>query len=99
MASLYLDRRGLEGRADGDTISLYEGGEFQRRLPLHMIDRLVISAPSSVSTTLLVRCAAHNIAVVLFDPRWPANQVMLAGGASQDGRRRVAQYRAYLDPG
>jgi CRISPR-associated protein Cas1 len=98
MATLYLDRRGLEACVDEETISLYESGALQRRLPLQMINRLVISAPLSISTTLLLRCVARDIAVIVFDPHHPSGQALLVRGPSSDGRRRIAQYRAYLDP-
>ena len=51
MSTLYLDRKGLELRADGNAMALYESGERIRTVPLSLLDRVVIRAEALIRLT------------------------------------------------
>jgi len=99
MATLYLDRKGLNVRLDGGSLTVYLDGALERRIPLNHIDRLVVTASTSLSTPLLVALASRGAAVVLMDMRRPSQAAILASPAGLDAARRVAQYRVFSDPG
>ncbi|MCS6953258.1 MAG: CRISPR-associated endonuclease Cas1 [Bryobacterales bacterium] len=97
MATLYLDRSGLELREDSDCVAVYEGGHKRRSVPLRMLERVVILGNVQLSSRLLARLAARQIGVIVLDRRRGEARtasLWLGGG---DARRRLAQYRAYQD--
>ena len=42
MSSLYLDRKNLGIKLDGQTLALYEEGVKKGTVPLHLLDRIVL---------------------------------------------------------
>ncbi|EQD76958.1 CRISPR-associated protein Cas1, partial [mine drainage metagenome] len=50
MTTLYLDRKGLELRPDGEALALYEGGSRVRSIPLALLDRVVIRAETMLTS-------------------------------------------------
>jgi hypothetical protein len=42
MSSLYLDRKNLGIRLDGQTLALYEDGVKKGTVPLHLLERVVL---------------------------------------------------------
>lgn len=99
MATLYLDRSGIELRDEGASIAIYAGGERRRSLPLNLLDRIVIIGNTALSSRLLARLAARNIGLVLVDRRTGGSRVSAVWLGGGDAERRLAQYRAYHDPG
>ncbi len=99
MATLYLDRSGIELRDEGASIAIYAGGERRRSLPLNLLDRIVIFGNTALSSRLLARLAARNIGVVIVDRRTGAARVSVAWLGGGDAERRLAQYRAHQDSG
>jgi CRISPR-associated protein Cas1 len=97
MATLYLDRSGLELRDDGDSLAVYESGAKRRSVPLRMLDRVVIQGNVQLSSRLLARLSARNVGLIVIDRRRgeaAAATTWLGGG---DAQRRLAQYAAYRD--
>jgi CRISPR-associated protein Cas1 len=97
MATLYLDRSGVELRDEGASVAIYVGGERQRSLPLNLLDRIVIFGNTVLSSRLLARLAARNIGVAIVDRRTGDSRVSTVWLGGGDAARRLAQYRAYQD--
>lgn len=95
MATLYLDRSGIELRPQGRALGIYEDERYCRSIPLSLLDRVVISAPATLTSGLLAWLARHGVALVVLG-RTEGHAAFLLGGPLGDATRRVAQYRAYL---
>ncbi len=97
MATLYLDRSGLELREEGESLAIYESGRKRRSVPLLLLERIVIQGNVQLGSRLLARLSARNVGLIVIDRRRgeaAAATTWLGGG---DARRRLAQYRAYFD--
>lgn len=97
MPSLYIDRRGLDLRYEHGTLVIFQNHTRLRALPLLLFDRLVITAPVSLSSTLLEHLALRGISVLVL-PLRSAVACHLLGFPSPDAARRLAQSRAAFDP-
>lgn len=97
MATLYLDRSGLELREDGDSLAVYESGEKRRSVPLLLLDRVVVQGNVRLSSRLLARLSARGVGLIVIDRRRGAARTWTTWLGGGDARRRVAQYRAYCD--
>lgn len=95
MATLYLDRSGLELREDGDSLAVYESGEKRRSVPLLMLDRVVIQGNVQLSSRLLARLSARGVGLIVIERRRGLARAWTTWLGGGDARRRVAQYRAY----
>lgn len=98
MAALYLDHGGIELREEAGALIVYEAGVRQRSIPLILVDRVVVMANMRLDTRVLRRLGEKRIPLVVVDPRDTARSAALYPRFSPDASRRVAQYRAYLDP-
>lgn len=99
MAILYLDRRDLELRADGERLALYEGGVRASAIPAAQVERVVVSARARLDTGVLGMLAMHGAGISVFSPRHPERAVRLVGTGHNDAGRRIAQYARSLDDG
>jgi hypothetical protein len=97
MATLYLDRSGLELREDGDSLAVYENGERRRSVPLLLLERVVIQGNVRLSSRLLARLAGRDVGLVVIGRRHGAARVSATWLGGGDAGRRLAQYRAYCD--
>lgn len=95
MATLYVDRHGVELRPQGRALGIYEQERYYRSIPLSLLDRVVISAPLTLSSGLLTWLARHGVSLVVLG-RTEGRAAFLLGGPMGDATRRIAQYRAYL---
>lgn len=98
MSTLYLDRRGLELRAEGRHLCLYETGERRSTVPLHLLRRIVIRGSTTLSTDVLGLLAEANVGLLVLSGRQGRRVATLLGQPHGDTARRVAQYRWYTDP-
>lgn len=99
MTTLYLDRSGLELRADGGAIAIYRDGERLRSVPGALIERVVLQGDISVSTGLIGRLAEAGTGLLVLSKRHSRRVACLLGRPHADARRRLGQYRAWHDPG
>lgn len=96
MATLYVDRRGVELRYEQSTVVVRVDGEKPRRIPVRLLDRVVIHGGVMVSSTLLEKLAAAGVGVSVLSGRTELGCEVLGLGAG-GVVRRVAQYRAVLN--
>ncbi len=96
MTSLYVDRRGVTLKADGEALVFYENGERIGTVPLAPLSRVFMRGEVTVSSSLLGKLGERGIGVVVLSGR-KAVPTMLLGCPHNDAARRVAQYRLSLD--
>jgi CRISPR-associated protein Cas1 len=97
MGTLYIDRKDIELRPEGNCLAIYERGERQRSVPGALIERVVVHGSARFTSGLLGWLSNHGTGLVVLSG-WDSRQVAaLAGTPQADARRRIAQYRAYLD--
>lgn len=98
MPSLYLDRRNLALKLDGQTLVVYAEGVHQTTMPLHMIERIVFYSAVQIESSLLARLADAGVTVLAFGGRNAGKVAIIQGTSHNDGARRIGQYRRYADP-
>jgi CRISPR-associated protein Cas1 len=98
MSTLYLDRRDLALKLEGNALAVYAGEERRGTVPLHLLDTVVMHSAVALQSSLLARLADAGIGVVAFGGRFAGKIALVQGKGHNDGARRVGQYRRYEDP-
>ncbi|MEF8703567.1 MAG: CRISPR-associated endonuclease Cas1 [Candidatus Accumulibacter sp. UW26] len=96
MTSLYVDRRGVTLKADGEALVFYENGARIGTVPLAPLSRIFMRGDVTLSSALLGKFGERGIGVVILSGR-KAVPTLLLGRPHNDAGRRVAQYRLSLD--
>lgn len=97
MSSLYLDRKNLGVKLDGQALALYEDGERKGSVPLHLLDRVVLRGNVQLESRVLGALTERNIGLLILSGRNTEATAMLAGKAHSDTVRRLGQYRTSMD--
>ena len=97
MSSLYLDRKNLGIKLDGQALALYEDGARKGSVPLHLLDRVVLRGNVQLESRVLGALSERNIGLLVLSGRNTEATAMLAGRAHSDSSRRLGQYRTSLD--
>lgn len=98
MATLYLDRKGLELRTDGAALALYERDIRIRSVPLGLLERIVIRAETTITTGVLGAIAEAGIAIAVLSGRQGRRIATVLGRPHNDARIRLAQYAKSQEP-
>ncbi len=99
MSTLYLDRKGLEIRADGAALALYEHGIPVRTVPVALLERVVIRAEAALSSGVLGMLAEAGVAVTVLSGRQGRRVAFVTGRSHNDARIHLAQYVRSQDAG
>lgn len=97
MSSLYLDRKNLGIKLDGQALALYEDGSRKGSVPLHLLERVVLRGNVQLESRVLGALSERNIGLLILSGRNTEATAMLAGRAHSDTTRRLGQYRVSLD--
>jgi CRISPR-associated protein Cas1 len=97
MSTLYIDRKNIELKGDGDALAFYENGVREGTVPLVPVSRIFLRGDIKLSSGLLGKLGERGIGVVVLSGR-KATPTLLLGRPHNDAARRVAQYRLSLDP-
>ncbi len=97
MSSLYLDRKNLAVKLDGQALALYEDGIKKGTVPLHLLDRIVMRGNVQLESRLLGALSERNIGLLVLSGRNTEATAMLAARSHGDSMRRLGQYRTTLD--
>ena len=97
MATLYLDRKGLELRLDGGALALYEAGTRLRTVPLAMLERVIIRGETVLKSSVLGAIAENGCAAVVLSGRQGRRLAIIHGRQHNDAALRLAQFRAAQD--
>ena len=98
MTSLYVDRRGVTLKADGEALVFYENGVRVGTVPLAPLSRVFLRGDVTLLSSLLGRLGERSIGVVVLSGR-KAEPTLLLGRPHNDAARRVEQYRLSQDTG
>lgn len=98
MATLYLDRKNLELRHEGQHLCLFESGARRGTVPLQQVERVVMRGQATVSTGALGLLAESGVALLVLSGRQGRSAAILQGRLAGDTRRRIAQYGWYAEP-
>ncbi|MBX3628574.1 MAG: CRISPR-associated endonuclease Cas1 [Nitrosomonas sp.] len=97
MNCLYLDRKNLEVRLDGQALALYEDGARKGSVPLHLLERVVMRGNVQLESRVLGALSARNIGLLVLSGRNSDTAAILAGRTHNESSRRLGQYRVSLD--
>lgn len=97
MGTLYLDRKQAELRHSGQTLLLYAEGTLLQRIPVRLLERVVIYGQMTLNSATLGLLAEAGVGVSLISGRQGKRLAQVSGGPQNDARRRLAQYRASCD--
>jgi CRISPR-associated protein Cas1 len=98
MTSLYVDRRGVTLKADGEALVFYENGERIGTVPLAPLSRVFMRGDVTLSSSLLGKLGERGIGVVVLSGRKavptmflgrPHNDATAGGTVSAVARRRL----------
>ena len=96
MTSLYVDRRGVTLKADGEALVFYEDGERVGTVPLAPLSRVFLRGDVMLSSSLLGKFGERGIGVVVLSGR-KGEATLFFGRPHNDARLRVEQGRRSLD--
>ncbi len=97
MSTFYLDRRNLMLKIESGTLVVHQNGIFQTRVPLKMLDRVVIRGNAELSTSTLAELSSNGIGFLVISGRRGDKIAQLTGSLHNDTNRRINQYSAYAD--
>lgn len=97
MTSLYVDRRGVVLKADGEALAFYEGGQRVGTVPLAPLSRVFLRGDVTLSSSLLGKFGERGIGVVILSGRKGVPS-MLLGRPHNDAARRLSQYALAHNP-
>lgn len=96
MTSLYVDRRGVVLKADGEALVFFENNERVGTVPLAPLARVFLRGDVTLQSSLLAKLGERGIGVVVLSGR-KAEPTLLLGRPHNDAARRIAQYRRSTD--
>ena len=97
MSSLYLDRKNLAIKLDGQALALYEEGTKKGTVPLHLLDRVVLRGNVQLESRVLGALSERNIGLLVLSGRNTEATAMLAAKSHSDTLRRLGQYQLAMD--
>lgn len=97
MGSLYLDRKNLALKLDGQALALYEDGVKKGTVPLHLLDRVVLRGNVQLESRVLGALSERNVGLLVLSGRNTDATAMLAARSHGDTQRRLGQYQTSLD--
>lgn len=96
MSSLYVDRKGVFLKLDGDALAFYENDSRIGTVPLAPLERVYLRGDVTLQSSLLGKLGSKGIGVVVLSGKKGEASLMMAQ-PHNDAARRVAQYRLSQD--
>jgi CRISPR-associated protein Cas1 len=96
VSSLYVDRKNVELKAEGEALVFSENGERTGTVPMHPLSRVFLRGDVKLSSSLLGKLGEHGIGVIILSGR-KGTPSLLLGRPHNDAARRSNQYRLSLD--
>lgn len=99
MGTLYLDRKDLTVRLDGQSLALYEGVERCGTIPIKPLERVVCwGSQIDIETRVLQRLAEEGVTLTFLTGKLGRFAGSLQGRFHQNAPIRLGQYRLAQDP-
>ena len=96
MSSLYIDRKGIELKINGETLICYENEERVGTIPLAPIDRIYLKGDVKLQASLLAKLGEKNIGIICLSGRKNLPTLFMSQ-PHNDAARRLAQYELAND--
>jgi CRISPR-associated protein Cas1 len=93
MGTLYIDRKDIHIRLDGNAIAFYANGKREGIVPINPLKRVIIAGSQTIETPVLRRLADENISVMFLSGKQLRFGGMLHGRIHNNGALRVKQYQ------
>jgi CRISPR-associated protein Cas1 len=98
MGTLYIDRKELHIRLDGQALAFYREGEREGLVPISPLKRVIVIGNVSIETPVLHKLSNENISVIFLSGKRLRFCGMLHGRLHNNGILRVKQYEKSLSP-
>lgn len=98
MGTLYIDRKGLHVKLDGNALAFYTGGAREGMVPIAPLKRVVVVGNITVDSSVLSRLADEGVALVFLSGRRNRFCGMLHGRIHNNAALRRKQYEKSLSP-
>jgi CRISPR-associated protein Cas1 len=96
MGTLYIDRKELHIKLDGNALAFYANGDREGIVPVNPLKRVIVVGSVSFETTVLHRLADENVTVVFLSGKRLRFCGMLHGRLHKNGLLRLKQYEKSL---
>lgn len=96
MNSLFVDKRGIELRVDGNALTVYENHQRVTTIPLSPLKRVFLHGDVQLHARVLAKLGEYGIGVVVLYGQ-KADPLLFMPGFGKDASRRQAQYRISQD--
>lgn len=97
MGTLYVDRRDVEMRLDGERIAFVAGGARTGAVPVATLDLVVVHRGAMLDSRIISALAEQGAGLVVVDPRRDERCACLYGTSDHAAGRRLSQYARALD--
>lgn len=99
MGTLYIDRRDVHIKLDGNALAFHAGGKREGLVPIKPLSRVVVVGSVTLDSAVLHRLAAENVTVVFLSGKRLAFRGRLHGRLHNNGLLRTRQYASFLSEG
>lgn len=96
MGTLYIDRKGLHIKQDGNSLAFYANGKKEGIVPITPLKRVVVVGSVTIESSVLSKLAEEGISVVFLSGKRLSFCGMLHGRLHNNGILRLRQYQAAL---
>lgn len=96
MGTLYIDKKELHIKLDGNALSFYAAGKKEGIVPINPLKRVVVIGSVAIETPVLHRLADENISVVFLSGKRLRFRGMMHGRLHNNGILRLKQYEKSL---
>lgn len=95
MGTVYIDRKDIHIKTDGNTIVFYSNGKKEGSIPISPLKRIVIVGNVNIETSAIHKIVKNQISVIFLTGRLRYSS-MLYGPLHKNGVLRVKQYKKSL---
>lgn len=92
MGTLYIDRKGIHIRVDGNALAFYSNGQREGMVPLEPIKRVIFAGNMTVETSVMRKFTELGISALFLSGRSLRFSGMLHGKIHNNGLLRLKQY-------
>lgn len=97
MSTLYLDRKNLSIEVDGGSLTLRQNNEIRQRIPISLIERIVIAAGVDLNTNTLLQLSSNQVSITMIGSRASQLGAQVISFSGGDVQRRLSQYALYFN--
>jgi len=98
MGTLYIDRKGILVKLDGNAIAFYVNNEREGMVPLAPLKRIIVVGSCIIESSVFRKLSDEGIALLFLSGRMMRFCGMFHGRLHNNGLLRIKQYEKSLDP-